>query len=86
MRVQHHSQSRIKRKLSPRLPLRAEYHRLMADVRRKDVTTPCEKCGAAMVVVRVWPLPEDQDLELHMFKCEICSASAFFRFKKPVEK
>ena len=69
-----------------RLTFHAEYHRLMADVRRKDVTTPCKKCGAAMVVVRVWPLPDDQDVELHMFKCEICSASAFFRFKKPVVK
>lgn len=55
----------------------------MAEVRRKDVTTPCEKCGAAMVVVRVWPLPDEKDLELHMFKCEICSHTAFYRFKRP---
>jgi hypothetical protein len=58
----------------------------MAEVRRKDATTPCEKCGAAMVIVRVWPLPDDQELELHMFRCEICSATAFFRFKKPSSK
>jgi hypothetical protein len=55
----------------------------MSEVRRKDATMPCGKCGAAMVVVRVWPLPDDQDLEIHMFKCEICAATEFFRFKKP---
>ena len=55
----------------------------MADVRRKDVTTPCEKCGAAMVVVRVWPLPEDQDLELHMFKVrDLLSPSFLFNSKR----
>ena len=55
----------------------------MVGVRRKDVTTPCAKCGAAMVVVRVWPLA-DELVELHMFKCEFCSATEFFRFRRPV--
>jgi len=33
-----------------------------------------------MVIVRVWPLPDST--EVHMFKCEICSATEFYRFKK----
>jgi predicted nucleic-acid-binding Zn-ribbon protein len=54
----------------------------MSNVRRKDVTTPCRKCGAAMVIVRVWPLPAAVDhVEVHMFKCEFCSATEFYRFK-----
>jgi hypothetical protein len=55
----------------------------MVEVRSKDVTKPCAKCGAAMVVVRVWPLPEDELRELHMFKCEFCETTEFYRFKKP---
>ena len=50
-------------------------------VRIRDLTTPCAKCGAAMVVVRAWPAPEDPKVELHMFKCEVCEAVDFFRFK-----
>ena len=52
----------------------------MADVRKKDATVPCEKCGAAMVIVKVWPAPDEKNVEIHMFRCEICEASAFFRF------
>lgn len=58
----------------------------MSEVRRKDVTVPCAKCGAAMVVMRVWPLPDDRDSEVHMFKCEICEATEFYRFKRPTAK
>ena len=36
-----------------------------------------------MVIVRVWPLAEDTyHPEVHMFKCEICSATEFYKFKK----
>ena len=58
----------------------------MPGVRRKDVTTPCAKCGAAMVVVRVWPTPEDANIELHMFKCEFCSEVMFYRFKTFIQE
>ncbi|MEA3027270.1 MAG: hypothetical protein QOF91_2555, partial [Alphaproteobacteria bacterium] len=45
---------------------------------KTDTTTVCEKCGAAMVIVRVWPMPEEES-EVHMFRCEICANTAFFR-------
>ena len=51
------------------------------NVRMRDLTTPCARCGAAMVVVRAWPAPEEPKVELHMFKCEVCEAVDFFRFK-----
>jgi len=51
----------------------------MAQVRKTDATTVCENCGAAMVIVRVWTIPEDG--EVHMFRCEICDETAFFRSK-----
>lgn len=54
----------------------------MSAVRPTDATTPCKKCGAAMVVVRAWPLHDGaNDVEVHLFKCEICSASEFYKFK-----
>jgi DNA-directed RNA polymerase subunit M/transcription elongation factor TFIIS len=51
----------------------------MAQVRKTDATTVCEKCGAAMVIVRVWQIPEEP--EVHMFRCEICEHTAFFRMQ-----
>jgi hypothetical protein len=53
----------------------------MTQVRKQNVTTVCDNCGAAMVIVRVWPIDEDTDVP--MFRCEICSATAFFRSKPP---
>ena len=61
-----------------------DFHRgplIPGNVRIRDLTTPCTKCYAAMVVVRAWPAPEDPKVELHMFKCEVCDAIDFFRFK-----
>ena len=52
----------------------------MRKVRMNDATTPCLKCGAAMVVVKVQPAPDDPERELHMFRCEMCLETAFFRF------
>jgi hypothetical protein len=49
----------------------------MASIHKKDTTTVCEKCGAAMVIVRAWKIPEEP--EVHMFRCEICEHSTFFR-------
>jgi DNA-directed RNA polymerase subunit M/transcription elongation factor TFIIS len=51
----------------------------MARIDETATRTVCEKCGAAMVIVRVWQIPEEP--EVHMFRCEICDHSAFFRFK-----
>ena len=48
---------------------------------QKPDDTLAGKRGAAMVVVRAWPAPEDPEVELHMFKCEVCEAVDFFRFK-----
>ena len=31
----------------------------------------------------VSPLPDDPEKDLHMFRCEICSATEFFRFIRP---
>lgn len=50
----------------------------MAQVRKTDTTTVCEKCGAAMVIVGVWPISAEE-LEVHMFRCEICSHTAFYK-------
>jgi hypothetical protein len=51
----------------------------MVQVRKTDSTIVCEKCGAAMVIVRIWEMPDDR--EVHMFRCEICDETAFFRSK-----
>ena len=40
------------------------------------ITTVCDKCGAAMVLIGVWPISAE-DLEVHMFRCEICANSIF---------
>jgi len=51
----------------------------MSRVRKTDATTVCDKCGAAMVIVRVWQIPDEP--EVHLFRCEICNDTAFFRGK-----
>ena len=42
------------------------------------ITTVCDKCGAAMVLIGVWPISAE-DLEVHMFRCEICANSIFYK-------
>jgi hypothetical protein len=42
------------------------------------ITTVCDKCGAAMVLIGVWPISAE-DLEVRMFRCEICANSAFYK-------
>jgi hypothetical protein len=42
------------------------------------ITTVCDKCGAAMVLIGVWPISAE-DLEVRMFRCEICANSVFYK-------
>jgi DNA-directed RNA polymerase subunit RPC12/RpoP len=44
------------------------------------ITTVCDKCGAAMVLIGVWPISAE-DLEVRMFRCEVCSNSVFYKKK-----
>jgi hypothetical protein len=53
----------------------------MASVIKTTTTEPCEKCGAAMVLVRIRPAADDPKSELHDFRCEICGATTTHRFK-----
>jgi predicted RNA-binding Zn-ribbon protein involved in translation (DUF1610 family) len=55
----------------------------MTRVRKKDATTVCEKCGAAMVIAKIEPSPDEPDVERHQFRCEICGAAEWFRFEVP---
>jgi DNA-directed RNA polymerase subunit RPC12/RpoP len=48
---------------------------------KKTTTTQCIGCGAAMVLERIQPDPDDDRVERHEFRCEICGAEAFFKFK-----
>ena len=41
-------------------------------------TTVCDKCGAAMVLIGVWPISAEE-LEVRMFRCEVCSNSVFYK-------
>ena len=41
-------------------------------------TTVCDKCGAAMILIGVWPISAE-DLEVSMFRCEICANSVFYK-------
>ena len=34
-----------------------------------------------MVLERIQPDPDDANYERHEFRCEICAAEAFFKFK-----
>jgi hypothetical protein len=47
-------------------------------------TTVCDKCGAAMVLIEVWPISAE-DLEVRMFRCEVCANSVFYKklFQQP---
>lgn len=58
----------------------------MTGVSKKATTTQCIGCGAAMVLERIQPDPDDALYERHEFRCEICAAEAFFKFKisKPI--
>ena len=42
------------------------------------ITTVCDKCSAAMVLIGVWPISAE-DLEVRMFRCEICANSVFYK-------
>ena len=42
------------------------------------ITTVCDKCGAAMVLIGVWPISAE-DLEVRMFRCEICANSVVYK-------
>jgi hypothetical protein len=53
----------------------------MPSITKLATTTLCLGCGAAMVLERIQPDPADPNYEQHQFRCEICSAEAFFRFK-----
>jgi hypothetical protein len=46
--------------------------------RSTHTTTVCDKCGAAMVLIGVWPISAE-DLEVRMFRCEICANSVFYK-------
>ncbi len=52
---------------------------VITPVRKQDTRTVCDKCGAAMVIERVWPI--DDETEIHLFRCEICRVTEFFRSK-----
>ena len=58
----------------------------MAKARKTNATTVCDKCGAAMVIVRVEPSPDEANVELHLFRCEICGESASFKFESMPRK
>jgi hypothetical protein len=58
----------------------------MAGVSKRSTTTQCIGCGAAMVLERIQPDPQDPDYERHEFRCEICAAEAFFKFKVAEKK
>jgi hypothetical protein len=58
----------------------------MTGVDKKTTTTQCVGCGAAMVLERIQPDPDDPERERHEFRCEICSGEAFFRFKVASKK
>jgi hypothetical protein len=58
----------------------------MASVSKRSTTTQCIGCGAAMVLERIQPDPSEPDCERHEFRCEICSATAFFKFPPPKKK
>jgi len=53
----------------------------MAGVSKRATTTQCIGCGAAMVLERIQPDPDDSNYERHEFRCEICAAEAFFKFR-----
>ena len=55
----------------------------MTRVRKRDATTVCEKCGAAMVIAKIEPSPDEPNVERHQFRCEICQATEWFRFEIP---
>jgi hypothetical protein len=45
----------------------------MAGVSKRATTTQCIGCGAAMVLERIQPDPDDGNCERHEFRCEICA-------------
>jgi hypothetical protein len=53
----------------------------MMRVRKKNATTVCEKCGAAMVIAKIEPSPDEPNFERHQFRCEICDATEWFKFE-----
>jgi len=58
----------------------------MPGVSKRATTTQCIGCGAAMVLERIQPDPQDASYECHEFRCEICAAEAFFKFKVAEKK
>ena len=53
----------------------------MAGVSKRATTTQRIGCGAAMDLERIQPDPDDGNCERHEFRCEICAAEAFFKFR-----
>ena len=60
--------------------------RQLAAISKKTTTVQCIGCGAPMVLERIQPDPDDAHFERHEFRCEICSAEAFFKFKVAAAK
>jgi predicted RNA-binding Zn-ribbon protein involved in translation (DUF1610 family) len=58
----------------------------MARARKTNATTVCDKCGAAMVIEKVEPSPDEPNVERHRFRCEICGEATWFRFETPVKE
>ncbi len=58
----------------------------MAKARKTNATTVCDKCGAAMVIVRIEPSPDEAGVERHLFRCEICGETASFKFETTPQK
>ena len=58
----------------------------MAKARKTNATTVCDKCGAAMVIVKIEPSPDEAGVERHRFRCEICGETASFKFETPPHK
>jgi hypothetical protein len=50
-------------------------------VTKRNTAVEWPTCGAAMVLVRIQPDFENNSIEWHEFKCEICAATATFSFK-----
>jgi hypothetical protein len=50
-------------------------------VTKRTFSISCPDCGAAMVLVRLLPNPNNPETEFHEFRCEVCDAFAVFTFK-----